>query len=278
VGTLAGAGPCWSAEPASDGKALYFRYCASCHGAEGRGDGPDAVIFSQPPRNLRGGWLQRYPVTDLVQRVLRGQPLWLGLDPGRLAQRAREVEELAEYLERLPKTDWDRALRGWDIYAGRCAPCHGSYGKPPAPPPGVRGPRDLAGQDLRDHSTEADVEEAVRHGRRHMPALTPRVTDAEAKALRVFVGLLSPGFESYERYCAGCHGNDGQGVRGTLGETTELPAAVFDVKYFLEHPPAAVREKIWHMVGKEKPAMPHYRSALSEAEAKAIVEYLRTLG
>ncbi|HZP42239.1 MAG TPA: cytochrome c [Candidatus Binatia bacterium] len=40
-----------AAEP-SAGEALYRRYCASCHGLEGRGDGPAAGALSPKPTDL----------------------------------------------------------------------------------------------------------------------------------------------------------------------------------------------------------------------------------
>jgi mono/diheme cytochrome c family protein len=39
-------------EPATGGAALYRRYCASCHGADGRGDGPAAASLTPPPTDL----------------------------------------------------------------------------------------------------------------------------------------------------------------------------------------------------------------------------------
>jgi mono/diheme cytochrome c family protein len=38
--------------PAENGKQMYFSYCASCHGAEGRGDGPAGLALRQPPTDL----------------------------------------------------------------------------------------------------------------------------------------------------------------------------------------------------------------------------------
>jgi mono/diheme cytochrome c family protein len=35
------------------GRALYFEYCASCHGVSAEGDGPVARALSTPPANLR---------------------------------------------------------------------------------------------------------------------------------------------------------------------------------------------------------------------------------
>jgi mono/diheme cytochrome c family protein len=38
--------------PAPGGALLYQRYCASCHGAEGRGDGPAAAALEPAPIDL----------------------------------------------------------------------------------------------------------------------------------------------------------------------------------------------------------------------------------
>ena len=37
---------------AQDGRDTYLRYCASCHGSEGRGDGPLAPALTKPPSDL----------------------------------------------------------------------------------------------------------------------------------------------------------------------------------------------------------------------------------
>lgn len=37
----------------SDGHRYFIHYCASCHGAEGLGDGPVAKSLNTPPANLR---------------------------------------------------------------------------------------------------------------------------------------------------------------------------------------------------------------------------------
>jgi mono/diheme cytochrome c family protein len=36
----------------ASGEEMYKAYCASCHGKEGRGDGPAASAFKTPPTNL----------------------------------------------------------------------------------------------------------------------------------------------------------------------------------------------------------------------------------
>jgi len=43
--------PIKETSPAS-GKQMFLEYCASCHGKEGKGDGPAAVALKTPPSNL----------------------------------------------------------------------------------------------------------------------------------------------------------------------------------------------------------------------------------
>jgi mono/diheme cytochrome c family protein len=40
------------ADDAADGRRLYQRLCASCHGTGGRGDGPVAPALGEPPPDL----------------------------------------------------------------------------------------------------------------------------------------------------------------------------------------------------------------------------------
>jgi mono/diheme cytochrome c family protein len=38
--------------PADSGAAMFVNYCASCHGRDGRGDGPAAAALKKAPRDL----------------------------------------------------------------------------------------------------------------------------------------------------------------------------------------------------------------------------------
>lgn len=45
----------WAQTPKADlsaGKAKYNQFCATCHGASGKGDGPAAAALNPKPRNL----------------------------------------------------------------------------------------------------------------------------------------------------------------------------------------------------------------------------------
>ena len=41
-----------SATSPASGKEMFLQYCASCHGKEGKGDGPAAAALKTPPANL----------------------------------------------------------------------------------------------------------------------------------------------------------------------------------------------------------------------------------
>lgn len=266
-----------AARAEADGKRLYLRRCAPCHGERGGGDGPDAPYYSAPPRDLRGGFLSRYSTDDLVRRVREGRSLPLGVDLDMLKKRATEVESIISHMKRLPAIDWRRVEAGWETYVDRCEACHGPYGRPGRLlPAGVRAPRDLSDPDYQSRMTDEDLLITVRHGRDHMPALVPRVPEVEGPALAAFVRLLSPGFELYSRHCAACHGDDGRGV-GSLIETMRVPTVIFDRAYFRRREPEQIRHAVWHMLDEHQPAMPHFRWSLTEGETRAIVEYLKKL-
>ena len=258
-----------------NGRQLYREYCSSCHGMAGKGDGPDASIFEARPRNLREGFLKKYKTDELVQRVREGKPLELALDLPALRARAGDVEALAAYLRRLPGINWDLAGRGEDVFAERCVLCHGATGRPgPTLPAGVARPRDLSDPNYQKSVKDEDLVVAVRHGRDGMPGLTPRVSEEDARALVAYVRLLSPGYEQYSKYCAACHGDDGRG-NGNLAEAINRPTIAFTGEYFVHTDPEALRANVWHMVRDQKPMMPHFRVLLTEAQARAIVEYLQ---
>jgi len=103
--------------PAS-GKEMFVSYCASCHGKEGKGDGPAANALKQLPADLttlakrNGG---KYP-SDKVTSILRGQtklmahgdqempvwgPVFWRMSQGREEQVQMRIANLNRYLESL---------------------------------------------------------------------------------------------------------------------------------------------------------------------------------
>ena len=247
--------------PAADGEALYVSQCATCHGRGGRGDGPDAFLFTSKPRNLRDGFLDRYKTHDLVRRILDAESLPLPLDVDVLRARVDEIEALVAHLRSIPVGNWRLTTHGQRIFLDRCQSCHGSYGRPEgkglADPD--RPPADLSSNEFQRSVDDRQLLLAVRHGRPGMPAIPLLRDDDDARALVAYVRALSPGFELYERYCAVCHGTDGH--PGHVVEPSRRPSVVFDREYFAHHDLDRLRVTVWHMLDEKKPMMPHFRGS-----------------
>ena len=117
---------------AMSGQELYSRFCASCHGTVGRGDGPvsKSIRVEVPDLTLiaaRAGG--KYPRERIVQVIdgrhitgahgSRTMPVW-GEDLSRIeignpdAERASRIviERLADYVWLLQKPAGEQALRG----------------------------------------------------------------------------------------------------------------------------------------------------------------------
>lgn len=62
----------FTAESVVRGQMVYVRHCQNCHGAEGRGDGPDASRQSLPPADLTADHLWDHPDGDLFWWVSHG--------------------------------------------------------------------------------------------------------------------------------------------------------------------------------------------------------------
>lgn len=267
-----------ASQPSLDGRVLYARYCADCHGTTGRGDGVDTPLFDPAPSNLRAGVLSRYSTVDLARRVRTGKPLALALNLEALRQHAADVEALVAHLKRLSLIDWRNVEPGWNLYVDRCETCHGSSGKPTSRAQGPRVPRDLSDPAMRASMEPDALLDAVRHGRKGMPALTPRVSIEDGRQILAFFELLSPGFRIYSSVCASCHADDGRGVHSlgeVLGEELALPAVIFDQQFFAQRSAEQLRLAVSHMLTDHRPQMPHFRYVLTQPQLEAIIEYLK---
>jgi mono/diheme cytochrome c family protein len=106
-------------EERNEGRQLYVRTCASCHGTDGRGFGPVAPALRVPPPDLTtlaarsDGVFPRAYVIEVIagERELpshgtRDMPVWsqrFGPGPGRVASghARRRLELLADHLASL---------------------------------------------------------------------------------------------------------------------------------------------------------------------------------
>lgn len=171
AGLVAGitlAGPAADERPAharseliEEGRLLFQRSCASCHGADGSGGdfGPSLEKAGEAAADfqLRTG---RMPLADPASQTARKEPLF---EPGQIEALVAFVGSLGDGPQipavELAGTD---VANGQEIFQSNCAPCHGSTGNG-----GAAGPEALAPGLYR--STSLDVAEAVITGPGQMP-------------------------------------------------------------------------------------------------------------
>jgi mono/diheme cytochrome c family protein len=144
------------------GRALYTKQCASCHGADGRGDGEAAYLLYPRPRDFVGGayrlvstW-ERVPTDeDLYRTISRGMPgsampSWSHLPEADRWALVHYVKTFAASpLAAAPATDRGDGQSGTGVihvpprpprsaegrtlalerFADACASCHGTTGK-----------------------------------------------------------------------------------------------------------------------------------------------------
>lgn len=117
--------PAWatSQQATAAGKAMYVKYCASCHGPGGKGDGPLAAALKSKPSDLTllgkkaGGSFPYMTVLDILDGTAplaahgpSDMPVWgetfqaTGPESGSVMEQARvrgQVMLLADYLRTL---------------------------------------------------------------------------------------------------------------------------------------------------------------------------------
>jgi len=151
---------------------MFRAYCASCHGADGKGGGPAAQALKVKPADLtllaknNGGQFPSNRVRSAItgEEVLashgsREMPIWgpifhqieSDVDRGNV-----RLENLVNYLEsmqsvsslqedRVKESPPENAPSGAELYRQHCAACHGNNlkGNGPAPYPFTAVPPDL---------------------------------------------------------------------------------------------------------------------------------------
>ena len=111
------------------GKDLYARNCASCHGSQGRGDGPGAAGLHPPPTNLAEHYYRYDRLSAVLANGVAGtaMPAWRDFsipDRSALATFVRTLY-VPQPEPTLPQNLLDLGAR---VYKENCAQCHGSTG------------------------------------------------------------------------------------------------------------------------------------------------------
>lgn len=157
---------------ASYGRELYARYCQSCHGADGEGDGPAAESMAPKPRDFTSGHFKfastivGLPPTDgdLYRTIAQGVPgtampawgnrleekqIWalvsyLGTFTDKLDMTIPK-SQITKFPEEPPANEASLEA-GRKLYVSRCVECHGSNGTGNGP--GAAGLKDYKGDAI----------------------------------------------------------------------------------------------------------------------------------
>ncbi len=268
----------------TQGEVLYLQHCADCHGWEAQGDGPLAQVLIVKPSNLRQHHDLFTNNTDVAValRILAGQPLPVPVEPAALRYTDAELTALVTHLQRLPTLARPEVSTGKQVYASLCTVCHGLYGRGDG-----LGARHLAAPlpDLRTLTpsttqSDDDLGQLIINGKGAMPGAGDVLSAHEIRAVVSFLRVLSPGYELYERFCARCHGTDGDPANRSPpahGTPTQKVPPRLDAAYLAKHSANDLRSASQHFPKQSRPAMPHFSGQLSADEVLDIVHYLRTL-
>ncbi len=177
----------------TDGKTLYMRDCAWCHGNEGQGteNGPSLTTGTNGPAMtdfvLSTG---RMPINHPDQRVQRHASIYT----------PRDIEAIIDYMETfeapgpdIPSVDPARGDigEGAELYQDNCAACHASTGIGGALSVGGSPEQATAVAPPLNSSTPQEVAEAMLVGPGTMPVFGPETfTEHEVNSILAYVEYL----------------------------------------------------------------------------------------
>ncbi len=270
----------------SKGEALYINYCADCHGWEGRGNGQAKMYLDIPaPILLQHNLLAKKSENDFVDWVLSGTKMQVQLSKKASIRTDAEVNALLTYIKIIPNIEWNKVEVGQQVYDQLCMGCHGMYGhgkgglssKMPDSLP------DLSNSNFQAQHSNKELIQIITKGIEAMPGTEDILKPQEIESVVAFIRLLSPGYESYDRYCQSCHGSNGSPMMITTlndeGEDEDIffqkvDLPIFDNAYFKSHTDKQLISKIQHMLKSERVSMPHFSDFIKKSEIREIFRYL----
>jgi mono/diheme cytochrome c family protein len=237
------------------------------------------------PRNLRqAGLFLEDRDLDWINRILHGRAMPVTIQSSQTTATEEEVEEILRHLRRLPTLPWDDIIRGEKVYDSLCLSCHGIYGHgdgPVAKTLSTR-PRDLLTLHYQQHVTDEILFQRISEGHGAMPGTADVLSVDDRQAVVNFIRMLTPGYESYDRYCVWCHGNRGRPVSREIlellgqADTWESPPP-FDQEFFRARTDEQLSKGIRRMLSLNRAPMPHFAGDLTAEEVRQVLGYLRTL-
>jgi mono/diheme cytochrome c family protein len=274
-----------AAHKLTPGEVLFLRHCAGCHGAGARGDGSVGTALGLHPRNLRqAGLFPEDHDPAWINRILHGKAMPVSVSSSQELASDTEVNSIVQHLRRLPTLPWSEIDQGEKIYDSLCLSCHGVYGHGDGPVVKTLPvpPRDLMAPPYQQQMTDEALFQVISEGKGAMPGSADILSIDDRKAVVAFVRLLIPGYESFDRYCVGCHGNKGRPVSreilDVLGQGDSwTPPPALDKEFFRQRTDEQLRKSVRHMLTLNRAPMPHFAGELTADQVRQVLSYLRSL-
>ena len=177
----------------AEGRAIYERSCASCHGSGGMGDGPASIGMTPPPPAIGTHVVMREVSPALMFRIVS-----VGIAGTKMvgwADRltADERWNVVAYVNSM-RSSPGQIAEGEGLYTQRCMSCHGARGADDGPAATTLSklPPELGSFAWQAERSDAAIAEAIRSG---MPgtAMPPSrdITDGELATMVAYVRSLA---------------------------------------------------------------------------------------
>src|SRR4029453_15927402 len=266
----------------AEGRAIYEKKCATCHGALGRGDGPASAGMNPAPPAIGTSDAMHTVTPALMYRIVSvgvaGTPMAGWAD--RLS--ADERWNVVAYVNGMRATP-SQVAEGEGLYTQRCVACHGATGADDGPSASMLSklPPELGSFAWQAERTDADIAQAIRAGLAGtaMPA-SRDLTESELATMVAYVRSLAVK-QPPRPTLAGRSGRDGvetsrEGMgladesppRGAAGGTGEASDGAFDSYIAFEPLETPARAKSPGLVANMERQFADFKGAVKSSDIR----------